>query len=109
MIRSFFVDCVIVFAMCLVVWGVAPALVAQNPPPGALTDPTYHNRCCRWGEFLGLGGGNNSPCTENQEDDTKHCKNPGEKNCSGSTRTCVCRNWRLKQPGNNYSYFCACS
>jgi len=24
MIRSFFVDCMIVFAMCLVVWGVAP-------------------------------------------------------------------------------------
>ena len=110
MIRKFFADCVIVVAACAVVWGSAPMLVVgqgQQQPPGALGAPDWNNRCCRWGLFLGLGGGASQPCIDDRIAGSNWCAHI-ELDCSGSIRTCVCRNWGITKNGIQ-TWSCNCS
>jgi hypothetical protein len=128
MIRNFFVDCVIVVALCLVVWGVTPAtLVAQDDDQdndidtytlaeiqamGINTNPTNKNRCCK-------ASPQKAQCGEdNQHGVNKMCKQRGV-DCSFTTlylnfwvvkTKCVCTDWAFMRPGGRYAIEgCACS
>ena len=123
MLRKFFVGCVIVFAMCLVVWGAAPALMVANDsplveekdlPPGVVTSQTGGNKCC-------LFHGQEEPCGTKNHANWKLCIQRGV-DCSYTrntywlglwqvTITCSCKDWvkiALGMPGYYIIEGCGC-
>ena len=78
MIRNFFVDFVVVCALSLVVWGVAPVLVAQTEPQ--IEPPYYEEGKLPEGTILKSGAntccfnlGNPIPCSKKNDPETGLC------------------------------------
>jgi len=133
MLRKLFIDFVIVFALCLVVWGIAPALVAKDltkpQPPyyepkdlsslGNVSTGKINHGCCK---DKGESGTADRPCKEHVHAVTRICL-PDQKVCDTYTRyrfgypiaitiTCKCTTYaRLQGTGalsGNYLVSCEC-
>ena len=105
MIRRFFVDCVIVAALCAVVWGAAPVLFSQDSDPrpvGGITDPTFKNSCC-------AGLGLQQPCIDDRTPHTKWCMNPGNVDCSRRFLSCTCWDWGTRNVDKKWTWCCGCA
>jgi len=105
MIRRFFVDCVIVCAMCAVVWGVMPVLIADdNTSRPSLSPPLYHKDDLP-GEAIFSGStccylfGNSNPCIKDEDGMTGLCKIYPSCNSVYQWYGCKCGSWAKKQSG----------
>lgn len=108
MSRSFFVDIVIACAMCMVVWGSVPILLAQTGPPfyeegnlpgDAITDA---NSCC----YL---FGDSKPCIGANNPNTGLCTRKPSCNYSWQWWSCKCGSLaHLRSAGPPKKYFVSC-
>jgi hypothetical protein len=131
MLCRVFSDFVIVFAMCLVVWGTVPALVVaqgtQWPPSGdmiyapdglpegmLLSNASGIARCCH-------KKGSAETCRKNRYLASNVCLNASDVHCDYTytytlivwyTQSCVCRNWAYGTANYGNGYYtlkCECS
>jgi len=123
--RRFFADSIVVFALCFIMWGIAPVVVANASEPVHVGDippefgdpigpPTSTQRCCKKNGLAAHCGPENQQGHFNLCIDAVDCSNPQSWWFFWTTAAnCSCRNWArpvggLGGPGWYIIEGCAC-